>query len=434
MKTKKIILAVLAIIAVGGLVSFLIFQHIIGRTTRPDVVSEVRNFVPNSPVGEENSQWRGPTRSGYFYGETGLLTQWPAGGPRLLWYRDNLGDGYSSPAVANGRVYVTGLHANDLVLSVFDLNGELLVRRIVGSEWTGSYPGTRSTVTVNSGKLYIFSATGQLIALCEKTLEQVWMRDVLREFDGRNIRWGLTESPLIVGEKVFVAPGGRRNNVIALNKNTGELVWSSPALGEPTSYGSPLFIDGYAVPLIVTNSERHIIGLNANTGELLWSHPQTNSHNIHPNTPLYSNGMIFSTTGYGGGSVMLRLTNNGRGVEYVWSNSVDNQMGGAVKLNNTIFTSGHRSRGFFAMDWNTGDIRYSVRQISPSVTIAADGMLFVYSDRGEVALVRPNPNQFEMVSSFNITHGTNQHWAHPVIHDGVLYIRRGDAIMAYQIR
>lgn len=144
--------------------------------------------------------------------------------------------------------------------------------------------------------------------------------------------------------------------------------------------------------------------------------------------------MIFSTTGYGGGSVMLRLTNNGRNVEQVWTNNVDNQMGGAVKVNNTIFTSGHRNRGFFAIDWNTGAIRYSVRQISPSAIVAADGMLFVYSDRGEVALVRPNPNQFELVSSFHITHGTNQHWAHPVIHEGVLYIRRGDAIMAYAIR
>jgi len=437
MKAKKIAIWIVAIIAIFSLVSFIAYRIVINRTittVRTEVVSEVRNFVPNSPVGEESSQWRGFNRDGVYHEETGLLTTWPVGGPELLWYVDKLGDGYSSPAIANGRIYITGLHADDLVLSVFNLNGELLARRIIGREWASSYPGSRATITVNDGHLYVFNSLGHIICLNEKTLEQVWKRDVLRDFDGRNIRWGMTESPLIIGDKIIVTPGGRRHNVVALNKKTGELVWSSQALGEQSSYCSPLFIDGYSVPLIVTNTERHIIGLNANTGELLWSHPQTNTHNIHPNTPLYSNGMIFSTTGYGGGSVMLRLTNNGKSVEQVWRNDVDNQMGGAVKVGNTIFTSGHRNRGFFAIDWNTGAINYSVRQISPSAIVAADGMLFVYSDRGEVALVRPNPNNFELVSSFHITHGTNQHWAHPVIHDGVLYIRRGDALMAFAVR
>jgi len=144
--------------------------------------------------------------------------------------------------------------------------------------------------------------------------------------------------------------------------------------------------------------------------------------------------MIFSTTGYGGGSVMLRLKNDGKSVEQVWTNTADNQMGGAVKIGGHVYTSGHNNRGFYCIDWHTGEIKYRVNQASPSAIIAADGMLYVYTDKGEVALVKPNPDQFELAGSFKVTKGTNQHWAHPVISDGVLYVRHGDALMAYQIK
>jgi len=381
----------------------------------------------------ENSQWRGVNRDGVYH-ETGLLKEWAAGGPELLWYFRGLGDGYSSPAVANGRIYVTGQTNGRLILYVFDLNGELLNRKDVGREESIRYPGPRSTVTVNDGKLYLYNAFGEIFCLDERTLNVVWSKNILTEFNGRNIEWGVNETFLILGDKLIATPGGERNNIVALNKNTGELIWSSRGRGEISTYCSPLFIDGYFAPMIVTSTEQHIIGLNANTGELLWSHPQTNRWNIHPNTPLYGNGMIFSTTGYGGGSVMIRLINNGRAIEQVWTNNVDNQIGGAVKIGNYIYTSGHNNRGFFCIDWNTGEVKWRATEVGNGTTIYADGMLYFYSDRGEVFLIRPNPERFELVSRLPITMGTNQHWAHLVIHNGVLYVRHGDAIMAYKIR
>jgi len=440
---KKIIISLVAIIVIAVVAAFIAFKIMANKTkkvTRTETVMEVNFLLSESEISiadttevNTTSQWRGDNRDG-IYDETGLLKEWAADGPELLWFREELGDGYSSPAIANGRIYITGLYADDLVLSVFDLNGRLLIRRAVGKEWNDSYPGARSTVNVNDGKLYIFNSLGHLHCFDEKTLDLIWKKDVLNDFDGKNIRWGMTESPLIVDDKIFITPGGSRYNIVALNKNTGELIWASQGTGEPSTYCSPLFIDGYAVPMIITSAEQHIVGLNANTGELLWSHPQTNRWNIHPNTPLYSDGMIFSTTGYGGGSLMLRLTNEGRAVEQVWTNNVDNQIGGAVKIDNYIYTTGHNNRGFYCIDWRTGEIKYRVNQISPSAIITADGMLYVYSQRGEMALVKPNPDRLELVSSFNITLGTNQHWAHPVIHDGVLYIRHGDVLMAYKVK
>ena len=384
--------------------------------------------------GQHNSQWRGENRDGVYH-ETGLLKEWSSSGPQMLWAYQDLGDGYTSPAIANGKIYITGLTGRNLTLYVLDLQGRLLQSKVIGRERTEQYPGPRSTVTVDDGKLYIYNAIGNLWCLDGATLDVVWTKDLFRDFDGRSIRWGVNESPLIVGDKIFMTPGGRRNNVVALNKNTGALIWSSQGMRSESTYCSPQYIAGYAVPMIVTSTERYIIGLNANTGELLWSHSQTNTHNIHPNTPLYSNGMILSTTGYRGGTVMLRLTNNGRGVEQVWkTRDMDNQMGGVVKVGDYVYAGGHQNRFWFCLEWNTGRVMYRERELAGSSVIYADGMMYVYTDRGVVYLVRPNHERLEVVSSFRVTLGTNEHWAHPVIHDGVLYIRHGDALMAYNIR
>jgi outer membrane protein assembly factor BamB len=177
-----------------------------------------------------------------------------------------------------------------------------------------------------------------------------------------------------------------------------------------------------------------LAGINANTGELLWSQVLPSENTINPNTPIYSNGKIFATTGYRGGSWLLELKDNGKKVDVLWKNDADNQMGGAVKVGNYVYTTGHQNRAFFCIDWNTGAIKYRESSISGSATIYADGLLYVYTDRGTMNLIKPNPDRFELVSSFPITLGTAEHWAHPVIYEGVLYIRHGNALMAYKIK
>jgi len=441
MKIKKIVISgTVSLVVIVGIIAIAVFLYLqsisrhdframdVPTTVTVTEVNRVANGMQNP-----HSQWRGENRDG-IYNETGLLTEWAADGPELLWHIEGLGDGYTSPAIANGRIYITGLDGDRLILFVFDLDGKFLNRTVVGREWNTRYPGTRSTVVVNDGKLYIFSGRGTLHCLDETTLNEIWRKDVLSEFGGRNIMWGITESPLIVGDKIFITPGGRQHNMVALNKHTGALIWSSPGVGSTSAYCSPQFIDGYSVPIIVTCTANEIIAFNADTGEVLWTHPQPSGNSIHPNTPIYSDGMIFVTTGYGGGSWLYRITDDGKNAELVWHNDVDNQMGGAVKIGDYVYTSGHRMRGFYCINWHTGEIMWRTTQLAPNAIIAADGMLYVYSQQGDMALVNPNPNRFELVSSFEITLGTNQHWAHPVIHDGVLYIRRGNALMAYLIR
>ena len=441
MKTKKIVitatvlLIVIVFIAAAAGLWYLwsISRHDFRAMEVPITVAVTEVGRVTNGMQNTHSQWRGENRDGIYH-ETGLLKEWAADGPELLWYVEGLGDGYTSPAIANGKIYITGLDGNNLVLFVFDLDGKFRSRKVVGREWNTRYPGTRSTVVVNDGKLYIFGGRGTLHCLDEATLKEVWKKDVIAEWGGRNIMWGITESPLIVGDKIFITPGGARNNIVALNKNTGALIWSSPGAGTTSAYCSPQLIDGYSVPIVVTCTANEIVAFNAETGDVLWIHPQPSGNAIHPNTPIYSDGMIFSTTGYGGGSWLYRLTDDGRGAELVWHNNVDNQMGGAVKMGDYVYASGHHRRGFACIDWHTGDIKWRVNQLAPNAIIAADGMLYVYSDQGDMALVKPNPDRFELVSSFEVTLGTNQHWAHPVIHGGVLYIRHGNVLMAYLIK
>jgi outer membrane protein assembly factor BamB len=380
---------------------------------------------------QENSQWRGKARNG-FYAETGLLKSWPAEGPQLLWSYSELGEGHTSVAAANNRIYVTGMTDSTGNLYVFDPAGKLLNKKSYGLEWNTNYNGSRSTVHVNDGRLYIFTGRGVLLCLDEKSLEVVWSKNMLTDFDGNNLKFGMTESPLIIGDTIFATPGGINHNVVALNKKNGELIWSSQGTGKPSTYCSPQYIN-LEIPVIVNAIDSSLVAFHARTGEHLWTVDQKNPYGMSPNTPLSVDNMLFSTTGGGIGSVMLRLTDGGKSVEKVWTNEMDNKMGGVVKVGDYVYGSGEKNRYWYCIDWKTGETKYKSNKIGVGNIITADGMLYCYSDRGEMALVKASPEDFEVVSKFPVTLGTDQHWAHPVIYKGVLYVRHGNTLMAYKI-
>ncbi|MDR2389625.1 MAG: PQQ-binding-like beta-propeller repeat protein [Tannerellaceae bacterium] len=377
-------------------------------------------------------QWRG-NRTG-IYPETGLLKSWPTDGPQMLWHYDGLGEGHSSVAVSSGKLYLTGMTGGKGYIYALDTNGKLLNKKEYGNEWDESYNGTRGTITANDGKLYLISGRGDIVCLNEADLNILWKKNILSDFDSKNIQWGICESPLIVDEKLIVSPGGETHNIIALNKLTGELLWSCPGEGDLSAYCSPLYVGDQGVPQVVTMMAKHIVGVDVKTGKKLWSYEQVNRTNVHPNIPVYGDNMLLCTSGYGKGSVMLRFTDGGRSVQKVWdSPQLDSRIGAMVKVGDYAYGSGDMNRFWFCVEWKTGEQKYKENKLPIGNVIAADGMLYCYSDRGDMALVRITPSGFDLVSRFPITLGTDQHWAHPVIYKGVLYVRHGNTLMAYKI-
>lgn len=378
-------------------------------------------------------QWRGTDRSG-IYNETGLLKSWPAEGPTMLWHYDQLGEGYSSVAIANGKIYITGAIDGQGTLFVFDMNGKPLTKKVYGKEWTTNFVGARCTPTISEGKIYLYSGEGDLVCMDESTLNILWKKSIITDFQGENLRFGINESPLVVDDKVIITPG-KANNVVALNKKTGEVIWTCAGDGDMAAYCSPLYLGNQQVPQIVTIMGKHVLSINAKTGEKLWSFPYNNQRDIHPNTPIYADNMLLCVYGYGKGSIMLRLSDGGRKVEQVWENNeLDSKFGGAVKVGDYAYASGDNNRYWFCVDWKTGENKYKEKGLAMGNVIYADGMLYCYSDKGEMALVKPTPNKFDIVSQFPITLGTEQHWAHTVIHKGMLYVRHGNTLMAYKIK
>jgi len=377
-------------------------------------------------------EWRND-RTG-IYNETGLLKSWATDGPELLWHFDGLNRGHTSVSIAQNKLFVTGETDEKGYLYVLNMNGEPLHKVEYGTEFVNSYPGSRSTVIPNDGKLYVVSGMTELFCYDMHTLELLWKKSYAKDYEAENTKHGWHGPPLIVGEKLIIAPGGKEYNVVALNKTTGDIIWSSEGAGVMASYGVPVYIDDQQVPQVVVMMSDYIIGLDVSNGKLLWSHAHTNKYREHPNAPVYSNNMLFCMSSYGKGSVMLRLTNGGRSIEKAWEmTELGHQTGHVVKFGDYIYGSGEKTH-WHCVDWQTGKVMYSDQTLAKGNIIAADGMLYIYSDKGEMALVKPNPQKFEIVSKFPITLGTEPHYAHPVIYQGVLYVRHGDTLMAYRIK
>lgn len=388
------------------------------------------SIIANS---QEATKWRGPNSSG-IYTVDKLLPQWPADGPQIIWSFDGLGQGFTSPVFANNKIYINGMVSGQAVLFVLDQNGKELQQFKYGKEFDASYPGVRSSPTIVGDLAYLLTGHGKLTCLDLKTGKVVWAKEYTTQFDGTNITWGYTESVLIDGDKLFCTPGGKKNNVMALNRMTGETIWSSLGLGELPAYCTPLLIKLSGRQLLVTHTESHVIGIDATTGKLLWNFAHPNQWAVHPNTPIYFDGGLFVFSGYGQGGEKLKLSADGSSVTKEWDiKSFDSRMGGAVLIDGYIYGSGDSGRSWQCIDWKTGEQKYSSTEVAKGAAIAANNKLIGYSEKGELFMAEANPSGLKIISKTKVTLGSEQHWAHPVINKGVLYIHHGNSLIAYKI-
>lgn len=386
-------------------------------------------------------EWRGENRSG-IYNETALLKEWPENGPKLVWEFEGVGNGYGSPVFTPDRMYLVGEIDSLGYLFSFDNFGNLLWKKEFGKTWMTNYTGSRSAPTIVDDKIYLISGLGVVYCMDRITGNIIWTVDMVVDLHGTFPLFGYSESAAIEGEKLFCMPGGIDTNVVALNRNNGEIIWISKGAGERPGYNSAQIIKLEKRNVLVGFSAYELLGHDTETGELLWINNQDNVKpkdrkpglgDTHSNTVIYDSGYIYYAAGDGNCGVKLKLSDDGKKVEEIWRNAnFDSYMGGIVKLGNHLYGCGTAKRDFKSINAETGEIEKVIKTGSGAV-IAADSMLYFYNWRGDVMLINEDPTNMEIVSQFKMKKGGREHFTHPVINNGKLYIRHGNVIHAYDI-
>lgn len=390
-------------------------------------------------------QWRGPSRDG-ISAETNLLREWPKDGPKLLWQTKDLGSGYSTPAVADGRIYMMvnkGIE-DERVKSLDAKNGrEVWSTRLgkVGSpDQQPNFPAARSTPTVDGQVLYALSSDGDLVCLNTADGRIVWRKSLTADFGGKPGTWAYAESPLIDGEQLVCVPGGPDATVVALNKKTGEVLWKCPLPGgDAAGYASVIIVEAAERRQYVAFPANGLIGVDAKTGRLLWRYEKTKGlGNIV--TPVARDGLIYSSANFVGGG-LIRLTTEQGGVkpeQVYFDPKLPTAIGGAVLVGDSLYGCG--SEALLCVDFKTGQVKWSERSAAPGSLCCADGRLYLHGENGEVVLIEPSAEGYQERGRFSPpqqpvhTKQMEKAWSYPVIANGRLLIRDLDCLWCYDVK
>ena len=381
-------------------------------------------------------QWRGPERNGVSR-ETGLLREWPQSGPAVVWSASQLGAGYGSVAVAGSRVFVQGMKNRQSVVTSLDrAAGKAAWSVALGSAQENDRgSGPRSTPTVDGDRVYVLTETGDLVCLLVADGKVVWRRNILREFNGRNISWLISESPLIDGDRIIVSPGGRNAGMVALDKMTGTTVWVSKELSDEAGYASPVVADVQGVRTILTLTGNAGIGVRATDGKVMWRYGNVANNTANITTPIYSNGKVFFTSAYGTGGVLLGLRATGQDVsaqEIYFTRNMQNHHGGVVLVDGYLY--GFNNSILTCLEFETGKVMWRDRSVGKGSVAYADGRLYVLSEDNVVGLVEASPKGYRETGRFSIADQGWPSWAHPAISGGRLYLRNQNVLASYELR
>jgi len=391
------------------------------------------------------TQWRGPARDGKF-SATGLLKKWPEGGPALLLKVEGIGKGYSSVIATDQYIFATGMIDTLDYLTCMAPDGNIKWKVAYGRSWKKSFPDSRSTVTIEGDRAYVISGTGELVCINTSDGQIRWKVNVDQDYNADWHIWGVSESPLIVDDKVICTPGGKTTSVVAFDKMTGKLIWQSECVGGQRSYASPTIYTYKQLRFILAVTATHLIALEPATGKVAWSFKYYDKAKwddqpglIWTNTPTFKGREIFLSMGYDYSNVMVQMNEEGTAVAEKWSNLVlDNHHHGLLEQDGFIYGSNWISNGkgkWVCMSWETGEVKFESDWINKGALVSADGLFYVLEEKsGTVGLIQPNPTNFEVLSSFKLQGGSGPFWSHPFIANGKLYLRHGEVLFVYNIR
>jgi outer membrane protein assembly factor BamB len=400
--------------------------------------------------GDSWPTFRGPQRTGVAP-DKGLLDKWPEEGPKVVWKTAGAGRGYSSLAIADGRIYTLGdapstaADQDEYLVCFNEADGKQLWTTKTGAAWKEGQPNwqsSRSTPTVDGDRVYVLTPHG-LLFCCKTSGEVVWQHDLKKDFEGKKAeQWGYSESVTIDGDKLICTPGGPKNTMIALDKLTGEKRWSAVRPEDRGAGHSSIVIATVGgTRVYVQSTGSGPMGVRAADGKLLWTFDIDKTTAVIP-TPIVRGDLVFFVAGYGRGGALLKQVPGADGdvkMEVVYPLKVElaNKHGGVVLVGDYLYGDSEDRGVVWCADLMTGKVQWKSRgpgKDSASM-VAADDHLYVHYANGTMALVKASPTAFEAVSHFEVPgSGERPSWSHPVILDGKLYVREGDVINCYDVR
>jgi len=371
-----------------------------------------------------------------------LMDTWPEEGPELLWIYEGLGRGYGGPCISEEGIFVNAEENGNSYIVGLDHQGTFRWKSPNGKEFMGmdfsaTYPGTRAAPTVSGGYVYAASGLGKVSCFDTENGNVIWTVDLMHDLKGKLGDFGYSESPVVDNEKVYCFAGGMVDNLVAFDRKTGAVEWSAPVKRDSFAYSTPILLGLADRNVLVGTSRNFIHVVDRQDGTLLSSYrlEDIKYGYEHCNSLIHRDGYIYfvPTEEHGQGSIKLRLSEDGTALTEVWRNpNVVNVFEGFVVINNWLYTT-MENKKLLALDTETGRIRYSVRAVSGSI-VQAEDKLIIYGHNGVVQLFKLVQGKPELRSEMRIKQGTGQHFSFPVITDGVMYIRRGNALMAYRLR
>ncbi len=382
-------------------------------------------------VFDDWPQWRGPNRDGVST-ETGLLKAWPAGGPPLAWQVKGAGEGYSSFSVSQGRLFTLGARGENEYVMAFDVaSGKRLWETQHGRRFNNDRgDGPRATPTVEGDRIYAFGASGDLTVLDAASGKVHWTINVLKQYGGSNIQWGLSESPLVLSDRILINAGG---TIAALKKTDGSAIWKTN--GDQAGYSSAVVQKIGGVNQAIFFTSARVVGVDVATGRELWNYAQVANRVANIATPIVRANRVFLSSDYGTGSALLELTPSGTNVnvrEVYFTRAMKNHHASSILVGDHLY--GFDSAILTSMHFDTGQVAWQNRSVGKGSLVFADERLYLFGENGVVGLAEASPTGYREHGRFQLKTGNLPTWSHPVVSGGKLFLRDQDNLYAYDVR